>query len=587
MALRVLLADESVTIKKVIQLALQDFAVEVKAVPVGVDVLAVTKTFKPDLIFADILLQKRSGYDVCRDLKRDAETASLPVVLMWSSFMELDQAQLEATGADGKLEKPFDVETLRRLVLELVPRTRTQRMAHYLDFPATVAAPLKSEEAERAKNYHPPVPPVPVGDFEIAAPIPTAPIPTAPIPTGVTPAIPERPEAINLAPSESSRVFAPSRPSTESSRPNDDQPLGVLPDLHFSGASSWTMESFEPMANFSDIAAADDEADEFKPLQLPNVDSAFEAPASLPALSLMDDGNLADENQADKVHNVGNLDDSDDDEIEEWAPQSLDKYRIAPLTIDESLALDDDETPALPPPAAPAVHYDRAAMARSGAITDKIPAPPPPPSPAYRPQENQTEKRPGKAAPIIEREQELAEFSLDEREFARTFEIEPIADDDRTQPSIIRELLREPDFTGNRSTDHSRDREGSFAATPRQEAAYEPPDTTEITEKIPETGTFVKDVYGTVDLSLAGRPSNRERAREPRTAEPSNRMPMAEGLNKMADRKFEEIMRTKMEPELEASIERMVTHMVKQLLPQIAERIISRELQKLLEDSEK
>ncbi|MBK7890546.1 MAG: response regulator [Bdellovibrionales bacterium] len=189
MALRVLLADESVTIKKVIQLALQDFAVEVKAVPVGVDVLDVTKSFKPDLIFADILLQKRSGYDVCRDLKRDPETASLPVVLMWSSFMELDQAQLEATGADGKLEKPFDVETLRRLVLDLVPRTRTQRMAHFLDFPATVAAPLKSEEAERAKTYQPPVP---AGDFEVAAPPPT----------GFTPAIPERPEAITLAPSE-------------------------------------------------------------------------------------------------------------------------------------------------------------------------------------------------------------------------------------------------------------------------------------------------------------------------------------------------------------------------------------------------
>ena len=59
MALRVLLADESSTIKKVFQLALQDFAVEVRPVNIGVDVAMVAKNFKPDIIFADVMLQKK------------------------------------------------------------------------------------------------------------------------------------------------------------------------------------------------------------------------------------------------------------------------------------------------------------------------------------------------------------------------------------------------------------------------------------------------------------------------------------------------------------------------------------------------
>ena len=59
MALRVLLGDESATIKKVIQLALQDYSVEVKSVHLGLDILDVSRTFQPHIIFMDVLLQKK------------------------------------------------------------------------------------------------------------------------------------------------------------------------------------------------------------------------------------------------------------------------------------------------------------------------------------------------------------------------------------------------------------------------------------------------------------------------------------------------------------------------------------------------
>lgn len=135
MALRVLLADESSTIKKVMQLALADFGVEVKSVPVGLDVLAVAKTFKPDIIFADVLLTKRTGYEVSGDLKSDSETSSIPVVLMWSGFMEIDEARASHSRADRRLEKPFDAEQLRTLVSDLVPKTKSNPVSHFLSFP--------------------------------------------------------------------------------------------------------------------------------------------------------------------------------------------------------------------------------------------------------------------------------------------------------------------------------------------------------------------------------------------------------------------------------------------------------------------
>lgn len=135
MALRVLLADESSTIKKVFQLALQDFAVEVKPVNVGLDVTAVAETFKPDIIFADVLLQKKNGYDVSLEIKQNSGLNKTPVVLMWSGFMDLDEDKMQASGADAQLEKPFDVKSLRALVQSLVPKTKEQTLSSYLSFP--------------------------------------------------------------------------------------------------------------------------------------------------------------------------------------------------------------------------------------------------------------------------------------------------------------------------------------------------------------------------------------------------------------------------------------------------------------------
>lgn len=135
MALRVLLADESSTIKKVFQLALQDFAVEVRPVNVGLDVVLVAQNFKPDIIFADVMLQKRSGYEVAAELKQHAELQGIPVVLMWSGFIELDEDKFQASHANAQLEKPFDVTALRKLVTDLVPRTQNQRLSQFLAFP--------------------------------------------------------------------------------------------------------------------------------------------------------------------------------------------------------------------------------------------------------------------------------------------------------------------------------------------------------------------------------------------------------------------------------------------------------------------
>lgn len=145
MSLRVLLADESDTIKKVFQLALQDLNAEIKSVHSGLDVIDVAKTFKPDIVFADVLLQKKNGYDTCLEIKQNAALSTVPVVLMWSSFMELDQEQFKKSKADDQLEKPFDADFLRDLIKKNVPEAGANPMAQFLSFPKSITEDLKKE----------------------------------------------------------------------------------------------------------------------------------------------------------------------------------------------------------------------------------------------------------------------------------------------------------------------------------------------------------------------------------------------------------------------------------------------------------
>ncbi len=141
MALRVLLADESNTIKRVIELSLQDYAVEVRPVHIGTDVLQIAKAYRPDIIFVDILLQKLSGYEVSRLVKSDPQLQRTPVILMWSGFMDFDEQKFKSSGADAKLEKPFNSDTLRNLVQNAVAKTKTQNLSQFIKLPEFVEEP--------------------------------------------------------------------------------------------------------------------------------------------------------------------------------------------------------------------------------------------------------------------------------------------------------------------------------------------------------------------------------------------------------------------------------------------------------------
>ncbi len=122
MAKTILLADDSVTIRKVVELTFMDEDYEVVAVASGDEALEQLDTLAPDIIIADIHMPGAGGYEVARVSKSKRPT--IPVLLLVGTFEQFDVDDVAACGAEGHLKKPFDSQELLRMVDELLSAAR-------------------------------------------------------------------------------------------------------------------------------------------------------------------------------------------------------------------------------------------------------------------------------------------------------------------------------------------------------------------------------------------------------------------------------------------------------------------------------
>ena len=117
-----LLADDSVTIQRVIELTFADEDVQVMAVSDGEQAIAAVDQRTPDIVLADVGMPGRDGYEVAQHIKNTPRLAHIPVVLLTGAFEPIDQARAEAVGCDGVLAKPFEPQLVIGRVKELLSR---------------------------------------------------------------------------------------------------------------------------------------------------------------------------------------------------------------------------------------------------------------------------------------------------------------------------------------------------------------------------------------------------------------------------------------------------------------------------------
>lgn len=170
---KLLLADDSVTIQRVIELTFADEDVDVIAVGDGQQAIQRVQSERPDIVLADIGMPGRDGYEVAAFIKGTPELSHIPVLLLTGAFEPVDEARARAAGCDGVLVKPFEPQLVITRVKDLISGRRppfepppvavatspsSSSVDEYFDRLGTLAEELAGWNPEAADTSLPPAP---------------------------------------------------------------------------------------------------------------------------------------------------------------------------------------------------------------------------------------------------------------------------------------------------------------------------------------------------------------------------------------------------------------------------------------------
>ncbi|RMW99161.1 response regulator [Allofranklinella schreckenbergeri] len=116
--IRVLVVDDSNTIRRSAEIFLKQGGHDVLLAEDGFDALAKVNDYEPNLIFCDILMPKLDGYQTCAIIKRNPKFTSTPVIMLSSKDGFFDKARGRMVGSDDYLTKPFTKDQLLKAVQE-------------------------------------------------------------------------------------------------------------------------------------------------------------------------------------------------------------------------------------------------------------------------------------------------------------------------------------------------------------------------------------------------------------------------------------------------------------------------------------
>jgi CheY-like chemotaxis protein len=151
---KLLLADDSITIQKVVDLTFADEGVNVVCVSNGRDAIERLEEFAPDIVIADVFMPQINGYEVCEYIKQNDKLKHIPVMLLVGSFEPFDEAEARRVGADDTLTKPF--QSIRSLIDKvglLVSRRQPEEEAPTAELPKPDITPEPEKLSEQEIEF--------------------------------------------------------------------------------------------------------------------------------------------------------------------------------------------------------------------------------------------------------------------------------------------------------------------------------------------------------------------------------------------------------------------------------------------------
>jgi two-component system, OmpR family, alkaline phosphatase synthesis response regulator PhoP len=114
-AMKILIVDDEVHLRTLIQQSLEeleDEGVEIFTAANGEEALETIRQEQPNLVFLDVMMPKRNGFDVCNTVKNELGLKHIHIVLLTAKGQEFDRQRGMEVGADLYMTKPFDPDAL-------------------------------------------------------------------------------------------------------------------------------------------------------------------------------------------------------------------------------------------------------------------------------------------------------------------------------------------------------------------------------------------------------------------------------------------------------------------------------------------
>ena len=120
MAKKILVVDDEPNIVISLEFLMKKEGFEVAVANDGDEALAKVASFNPDLLLLDVMMPKKSGFEVCEALRADSECTGLKIVMLTAKGRDTERAKGLAIGADAYVTKPFSTKELVDKVKEML-----------------------------------------------------------------------------------------------------------------------------------------------------------------------------------------------------------------------------------------------------------------------------------------------------------------------------------------------------------------------------------------------------------------------------------------------------------------------------------
>jgi CheY-like chemotaxis protein len=133
MTIRILVADDSITIQKIVAMAFENEDAEVEGIDNGQEAFDKVPDFKPDIVLADVDMPRLDGFQLCQKIKRNPELANIKVLLLASDFEDFDESRFKECQAENYISKPFKSDDIVQMVTQVMTGENSPGTPELLD----------------------------------------------------------------------------------------------------------------------------------------------------------------------------------------------------------------------------------------------------------------------------------------------------------------------------------------------------------------------------------------------------------------------------------------------------------------------